>query len=71
MRKTAELWLLIAIAAKHHLNLFRFDMKQVFLNGNIWDKKIYVHPPDWWPEHVLHEYVLELMKSTSSVITDR
>ncbi len=50
----------LAIVSKHSLNLFKFDTKQGFLNG---DEKIYVRPPDLWPEHVLHGYALELMKN--------
>ena len=52
-----------AIAAKHGLNLFKSDTKQAFLNGDIGEEKIYVRPPDWWPEHVLHGCALQLMKS--------
>jgi hypothetical protein len=48
--------------AKHSLNLFK-SAKQAFLNRDIRDEKIYERPPDWWPEHVSHGYVLELMKS--------
>ncbi len=58
--------LCIVIAAKHSLNLFKSDTKLAFLNGDIWDEKKYVRPPDWWPEHVPHEYAayaLELTKS--------
>jgi hypothetical protein len=47
------------MAAKHSLNLFKSDTKQAFLNGDIWDEKICVSPPDWWPEHVLHGYALK------------
>jgi hypothetical protein len=35
--KAAEVRLFIEIAAKHHLNLFKSDMKQAFLNGVIGD----------------------------------
>ncbi len=28
------------------------DIKQVFLNGDIGEEKMYVRPPVWWPEHV-------------------
>jgi hypothetical protein len=61
--KAGEVQLFIAIAAKHRLNLFKSDTKQAFLNEDIGDEKIFVRPPDWWPEHVSHGYVLELMKS--------
>ncbi len=56
-----EVRLFIAIAAKHRLNLFKSDTMQAFLNGDIGDEKIFVCPPDWWPEHVPHGYALELM----------
>ena len=35
----------------------------MFLNGDIGEEKIYVRPPNWWPEHVPHGYALQLMKS--------
>ena len=61
--KAAEVRLFMVIAAKHCLNLFKSDTKLAFLHGDIGDEKIYVRPPDWWPEHVPHGHVLELMKS--------
>ncbi len=64
--KAAEVLLLIAIVAKHRLNLFKSDTKRALLNGEIGDEKIYVRPSDWWLEHVLHGYALELMKSMYS-----
>ncbi len=61
--KDAEVLLFIALAAKHRLNLFKSDTKQLFLNGNISEEKIYIRLPDWWPEKMQHCYALHLMKS--------
>ncbi len=51
--KDAEVRLFIAFAAEHRLNLFKSDTKQAFLNGDMDEEKIYIRPPDWWPEKVL------------------
>jgi hypothetical protein len=55
--------LFIVIAQKHLLNLFKSVTKQAFLHGDIYKEKIYMCPPDWWPKHVAHGYVLKLIKS--------
>ncbi len=59
--KAEEVWLFVAIAAKHHLNLVKSDTKQAVLNGEIGQDNIYVHPLDWWREHVQQGYALQLM----------
>ncbi len=61
--KAAEMRLFLAIAAKHHLNLFKSDAKQAFLNGDICEDKLCDCPTDWWLEHVPHGYALQSMKS--------
>ena len=33
------------------------------MNGDMGEEKIYIRPPDWWPEKVPHGYALQLMKS--------
>ena len=43
--KAAEVRLFMAIAAKHHLTVFKSDTKQAFLNGEIGDEKIYIRSP--------------------------
>ena len=43
--------------------MFKSDTKQVFLNGEIRDEKIYICVPDWWPERVPEGHALLLMKS--------
>jgi hypothetical protein len=61
--KDAEVRLFVALEAKHRLNLFKSDTKQAFLNGDMGDEKIYIRPPDWWPEKVQYGHALQLMKS--------
>ena len=61
--KAGEVRLLMAIAAKYRLNLFKSNTKQAFLNGDIGEEKIFVRALDWWPEHVPHGCALQLMKS--------
>jgi hypothetical protein len=36
---------------------------QAFLHGDMGDEKIYIRPPDWWPEKVPYGHALQLMKS--------
>ncbi len=62
--KVVEVRLFVALAAKHRLNLFKSDTKQAFLNGDMGDEKIYIRPPDWWPEKVetLDEYKMAVSK---------
>ena len=50
--KATEVELFVAIAAKHHLNLFNSDTKQAFLHGDMGDQTIYICPQDWWQEQV-------------------
>ncbi len=40
----------MAIAAKHGIKVFKSDIKQAFLNGEIGDEKIYISAPNWWPD---------------------
>jgi hypothetical protein len=40
------------IEAQCACKLLKTDTKQAFLNGEIGVKKIYIRPPDWWPEPV-------------------
>jgi hypothetical protein len=43
--------------------MLKTDTKQAFLNGEMGDEKIYIRPPDWWPEPVPQGHALLLMKS--------
>jgi hypothetical protein len=63
--KASEVRPLIAIAAQNGTKLLKSDTKQAFLlvNGDIREEKIYIGPPDWWPEPVPKGYALKLMKS--------
>jgi len=61
--KASEVRLMVAIAAQHGTKLIKSDTKQAFLNGDIGDEKIYIRPPDWWPEPVPKGHALQLMKS--------
>jgi hypothetical protein len=61
--KASEVRLMVAVAAQHGNKLLKSDTKQAFLNGDIGDEKIYIRPPDWWPEPVPKGHALKLMKS--------
>ena len=61
--KASEVRLMVAIAAKHGCKMLKTDTKQAFLNGEIGSEKIYIRPPDWWPEPVPQGHALLLMKS--------
>jgi hypothetical protein len=61
--KASEVRLMVAIAAQYGCKLLKTDTKQAFLNGEIRDEKIYIRPPDWWPEPVPQGHALLLMKS--------
>jgi hypothetical protein len=61
--KASEVRQMVAIAAQYGCKLLKTDTKQAFLNGEIRDQKIYICPPDWWPEPVPQGHVLLLMKS--------
>ena len=50
--KASEVRLMVAIAAQYGCKMLKTDTKQAFLNGKIGDEKIYIRPPDWWPEPV-------------------
>jgi hypothetical protein len=64
--KASEVRLMVAIAAQNKTKLLKTDTKQAFLNGEIGDEKIYIRPPDWWPEPVPKGHALLLMKSMYS-----
>ncbi len=61
--KACEVRLMVAIAAQDRCKLLETDTKQVFLNGEIGDEKIYIRPQDWWPEPAPQGHALLLMKS--------
>ncbi len=61
--KATEVRLFMAITAKHGIKVFKSDIKQAFLNGEIGDEKIYIRAPDWWPERVPGGHALLLMGS--------
>ncbi len=70
--KASEVRLMVAIAAQNKTKLLKTDTKQAFLNGDIGDEKIYIRPPDWWPEPVPKGHALLLMKSTAAcMVPDR
>ena len=43
--------------------LLKTDTRQAFLYGDMGDEKVYIRPPDWWPEPVPEGHVLMLLKS--------
>jgi hypothetical protein len=61
--KASEARLLAAIAAEHGCPLLKTDTLQAFLYGDMEDDKVYIRPPDWWPEPVPEYHVLLLLKS--------
>ena len=61
--KAPEARLLAAIAAEHGCPLSKTDTRQAFLYGDMGDDKVYIRPPDWWPEPVPEGHVLLLLKS--------
>jgi hypothetical protein len=61
--KAGEVRRMVAIAAQYRCKLLKTDTKQAFLNREIGDEKIYIRPPDWWPEPAPQGYALMLMKS--------
>ncbi len=64
--KAPEARLLNAIAAEHGCPLFKLttDAWQAFpsLYGDMGDDKVYIRPPDWWPEPIPEGHVLMLLK---------
>jgi hypothetical protein len=58
-----EVRLFMTTAAKQGVTVFKSDTKQVFLNGEIRDEKIYICAPDWWPDRVPDGHALLLIKS--------
>ena len=61
--KATEARLLAAIAAEHGCPILKTDTRQAFLYGEMGDDKVYVRPPDWWPEPVPEGHVFLLLKS--------
>jgi hypothetical protein len=62
--KAPEARLLAAIAAEHGCPLLKTDTLQAFLYGEMEeDEKVYIRPPDWWPEPIPEGHVLLLLKS--------
>jgi len=61
--KATEARLLVAIAAEQGCPLLKTDTRQAFLYGDMGDDKVYIRPPDWWPEPVPEGHALLLLKS--------
>jgi hypothetical protein len=62
--KAPEARLLAAIAAEHGCPLLKTDTRQAFLYGEMEEgEKVYIRPPDWWPEPIPEGHVLLLLKS--------
>ncbi len=64
--KAPEARLLAAIAAEHSCQLFNTDTLQAFLYremGDSEDEKVYIRPPDCWPEPIPEGHVILLLKS--------
>ena len=61
--KATEARLLAAIAAEHGCPILKTDTRQAFLYGEMGDDKVYIRPPDWWPEPIPEGHVFLLLKS--------
>ncbi len=62
--RAPEARLLAAIAAEHSCPLLKTDTRQAFLYREMGeDEKVYLRPPDWWPEQIPAGHVLLLLKS--------
>jgi hypothetical protein len=48
--KSGEARLIAAIAAQLGTKLLKTDCRQAFLYGDMDGVKIFIHPPDWWPQ---------------------
>jgi hypothetical protein len=61
--KAPEARLLVAITAEHGCPLLKTDTRQAFLYGDMEEDKVYIRPPDWWPEPIPEGHVFLLLKS--------
>ena len=61
--KAQEAGLLAAIAAEHGCPILKTDTRQAFLYGDMGEDKVYILPPDWWPEPIPEGHVFLLLKS--------
>ena len=61
--KALEARLLAAIAAEHGCPILKTDTRQAFLYGEMGEDKVYIRPPDWWPEPIPEGHVFLLLKS--------
>jgi hypothetical protein len=61
--KATEARLLTAIAAEGPYPILKTDMRQAFLYGDMGKDKVYIRPPDWWPEPIPEGHVFLLLKS--------
>jgi hypothetical protein len=60
--KSAEVRLMVAIAAQHGAKMYKTDTTQAFLYGDV-EEDLYVQAPDWWPELVPEGHCLQLKKN--------
>ncbi len=49
--KSAEVRLMVAIAAQHEAEMYKTDTTQAFLSGDV-EEDLCLRAPDWWPELV-------------------
>ena len=61
--KAPDARLLAAIAAEHGCPILKTDTRQAFLYGEMGEDKVYIRPPDWWPEPIPEGHVFLLLKS--------
>jgi hypothetical protein len=52
---------MVAIAAEYRCKMLKTDTKRAFLNGELGVEKIYIRPPDWWPEPIPQGHALMLI----------
>jgi hypothetical protein len=61
--KSPEVRQLAVIAAEHGCPLLKTDTRQAFHGEMGEDKKVYIRPPDWWPEPIPDGHVLLFLSS--------
>ncbi len=54
---------MVTITAQYGCKMLEAETKQAVLNGETGEEKIYIRPPDWWPQPVPQGHALLLMKS--------
>ncbi len=59
--ESAEVRLMVAIAAQHGAKMYKTDSTQAFRYGDV-EEDLFVLPPDWWPELVPEGHCSQLKR---------